>query len=274
MNQEKHIVIGSTGGEIGDNICLTPIFKYFKNSTIEIHDTEIGRNKVAKIFEGIAKVVFKKEPISYWDAIKSYGDISKFNPNIYVVQNYFNIFGIENTSLIPYIILRDEEIEWAKGFLRQYENPIVFSPMTKNGRFLFKKEYSNISEQEWDRQLPYKEWYKVIEVAKDKFSLLQFNHEEDSLNHPNITNIKGLNIREIAACCKLIGKYLGVDTGIKNLALSVGCSGQIIVPSFGKYYDYNFPSWNLPSDYFPKEQIVKYYLFSELDKLIEDIIIL
>ena len=121
----KEMIMGSQGGGIGDNLQITPIFKYFKNSIIEIKDNDNGR-KIAPLYEGMADIIFKPNPIFQEQSFNIYGDTKRSYPLRNGALNYLYIFNIQDkVSPIPWILLKKEEIEWAREFLKDYKNPLA-----------------------------------------------------------------------------------------------------------------------------------------------------
>ena len=110
--------IGYPIGNLGDILTLTPLFKKIKNATLEIIDDEVAKKKGC-LMEGLCDVVYTKNPAPECPQTKERTHRS---------QRMLNALNITDVSAIPFIILKQEEIEWAKDFLSKYENPVAFSP--------------------------------------------------------------------------------------------------------------------------------------------------
>ena len=94
----EEITIGSQGGGMGDNLILTPLFKYFKNSNIEIVNTEYGKD-ISSLYDGLASISLKDFPILEKDFLNLYADKSKSNPFENSAVNMLKMFGIELTPI-------------------------------------------------------------------------------------------------------------------------------------------------------------------------------
>lgn len=74
--------------------------------------------RVSLIFKNLADVEFVDNAPEAIYKIK--GDTSK-----HASQRALDYLGIKNVSSIGKILLDDDEIDWAKSFLKQYPNPVV-----------------------------------------------------------------------------------------------------------------------------------------------------
>jgi hypothetical protein len=123
--KDKQIIIGSQGGGLGDNLQITPIFKYFENATLEIINNDYGKD-LSSVYETIAKIEFKDNPIKQEIFFSKYGNPERSKALRNGALNYLTIFGIENeVSPIPKVDLNLEEIQKAKQKLSNYKNPIA-----------------------------------------------------------------------------------------------------------------------------------------------------
>jgi hypothetical protein len=259
--QNNQIIMGSQGGGIGDNLQITPIFKYFKNSIIEIKDNENGR-KIAPIYEGMAEIIFKPNPIFQEKSFSIYGDPQKSHPLRNGALNYLYIYNIQDKiSPIPWILLKKEEIEWAKEFLKDYKNPLAV--VTCNSGYTTGTTASY-------RALDFKKWQYIIDKYSEKYTILQFGGSLDITDLNNIIPILTLSIRQMAACFHVIGKCVSIDTGPYHLALAAGAYVKCLVPIFGFTTDYFFGNWSYSPEMFDGEVRAKYYLFDDYKSVADD----
>lgn len=254
MNDKRQIIYGSQGGGLGDNLQITPLFKYFTNSTIEIIDNNYGRD-IAAVYEGLADIIFKERPILQEEAWKRYGDASKSKPLRNGALNYLTIFGIEDeVSPIPQVKLNKKGLEWADYFLRPYFNPIA---LVTYGR--------GVAEPDDDhakfRLLNPSHWQYLINELSKRHTLLHFSRGKSLLKFKNCIEINFLNLWQLKHVFARIKKYLGVDTGSYHLMLAVGGIAHVLVPESSWDYQYYGPNWQYSPELWRKEQLcrVKYY---------------
>ena len=259
--ETKEIIIGSQGGGIGDNLQITPIFKYFKNSIIEIKDNDNGR-KIAPLYEGIANIVFKPNPIFQEQSFNIYGDIQKSHPLRNGALNYLYIFNIQDkVSPIPWILLKKEEIEWAIEFLKDYKNPLAIVCSNSGYKIGSTASY---------RFLDFEKWQHIINEYSKKYTILQFGAPNDTTDLNNIIPLLSLSVRQMAACFHVIGKCISIDTGPYHLALAAGAYVKCLVPTFGFTTDYFFGNWSYSPDMFDGEVRANYYTFEDYKTIFTD----
>lgn len=179
--------------------------------------------RVSLIYKNLAKVEFVDNPLEAIYKIK--GDTSK-----HASQRASDYLGITNVSAIPKILLDDDEIDWARTFLKQYTNPVVV--VNDNGG---SSTPGNFAAQY--RRPP----SEVMQVYVDKliqlsYTILQFGikdlKDRDNAFTPlnNALSIRGLDIRQTSACYYVIGKYVGGDTGDYHLMLACGGKTITLIP--------------------------------------------
>jgi hypothetical protein len=231
---------------LGDILTLTPVFKKIKNATLEIVDHEVARNK-AVLLEGICNTTFTKTPAP---------PCPQTNEKVHRTQRMLNALGITDVNAIPFIILKQEEIDWAKNFLKQYENPIVYTP---NNSCSFDPTNYGARARTFTSEM--NEIF-INELSK-KYTILQFGlsskfyfnngkgNENAAINYKNVINILDLNLRQLAACYNVIGKGLFSDTGDPFLMIAAGGKALEIVPmnlSYYPYWDYAYTDDSLWKD--------------------------
>ena len=255
----SEIVMGCWGGGIGDNMQITPIFKHFRNSTIEIVNNEQGY-RAAEIYKGMATIVMKDNPIRQEKSFEIYGNPNKHNAFENGAQNYLNIFSITDVTPIPWIVLTTEELLWARSFLSLFKNPLGFCCTNSN--------FKNPSGIDYYKQFPFHMWKEILEVYQKRYDILQFASISDEIiGYPGVIPIYGLTLRQAASCFKIIGRYLGIDTGLYHLALAAGAKVKTLVPTFGFAPNYYFPNWSYTPEMFGGECRAQYYLFEDYKRL-------
>lgn len=252
----NNLTIGSSQGTLGDSCWLTPIFKVKKNCVLKMFDNPHCRN-MAQIYDGIVeRVEFCDNP----------GVPPTTDEKTHVSQRMLNALGITEVNCIPEIKITDEELAWAKDFLKDYPNPIVF--VNHNSGW---KDPSNFFAR---IVKPPKELmqYLANEYSK-KYTIMQFcnnpNHFRPDYDNfdplENAVHIRGLTLRQQAACYKVIGKMVTGDTGDPYLMLATG--GKFIMllcPEMYGYFHHSICYYDhLWKDEKPRTKYFKYYEFNE-----------
>lgn len=225
----NNFVIGYPLGNLGDILTLTPLFKKIKNATLEIIDDEVARNKGC-LMEGLCKVVYTKTPAPECPQTKERTHRS---------QRMLNALNIKDVNAIPFIIVKEEEIQWAKDFLSKYENPVAFSPYNSCSF-----DPNNFGAQA--RTFTSEMCKSYIDALAKQYTILQFGlgpnfyskMPTEIIEFDKVINIPNLNLRQLAACYKVIGKGLFSDTGDPFLMIATG--GKVIetIPMNLSYYPY------------------------------------
>lgn len=232
--------VGIHCGNLCDALLVTPIFKRIKNGVIDIYYEDVPRRK-SELFYGMAKINVTHNlspacPLS--------------NEDIHLSQRMLNALGIKNTNFLPWIILEDYEIEWAKKFLSVYENPLAFIPY--NGASFVESNYFAQMRTFSPEMIRF-----FIEKLSSEYTLIHFGVDSsyyttsrfEFIEVPGIINIANLDLRQLAACYKVIGKMVACDTGHPYLMIAVG--GKIIeiapmkVPHIYPYWHYLYSDKSL-----------------------------
>jgi hypothetical protein len=249
------ITIGSSCGGIGDNLIYTPIF----NAVPVIFEmkNDVKAKNVAKLFEDLCEVRFVENPVGC-----PYNNNKSFN----TIQTKLDGLGL-NVSPIPKINITIEEKNWATDFLKNYKNPIVCVTDT-NG------SYNNTFEGQY-RIPSYSLLQSYINDLNKEYTVLQFilsnsiksdweNNKSNVLSnkvYENCIPIFDLEIRKLAACYSVIGKYFGVDTGDYWLMIAVGGKAQVLCPDSTPFYNHN--EWHLkPELWWSEKSRIKYVDFN------------
>jgi hypothetical protein len=226
-----NFTIGYHIGNLCDALLITPIFKKIKNATLEIIDDEVARNKGC-LFNDLCEVKFSKNPAP---------ECPRTQENTHISQTMLNALNITDVNYLPIVILKDEEIEWAKDFLKNYENPIVYTPTNSCSW-----DPNNLFAQMRTFTLDMHKTY--IDILSKKYTILQFGLSNGFYKHTrselysldDVVNIPNLNLRQLAACYKVIGKGLFSDTGDPYLMTAVGGKVVEIVPMYNESI---YPYW-------------------------------
>ncbi len=246
---------------LGDALWVTPLARYLPNLTVRIRKGDRRAEATAPIFENLCKVELVDSPNETLK-VPGYG---------HVTQRIIGAWGFEGQRSIPEIRLTEGELAWARSYLNAYKNPIVFI----NG-----SSAASLSPRAAYVRPPVAALQALVDHYKTKgFTPIQFGvsagfYDVDTFEPLNGTVvIRGLSVRQLAACYAIIGKYIGGDTGDYHLVLAVGGHATCLVPQHSDGFGYRH--WDLLYDdicWGAEEPRVQYLLHSqwELAKEIYD----
>lgn len=227
------LVIPISAGSLGDWLSLTPLLAAAPGSTVIAQDSPHTR-QFATLYEGLAKVEFSKEAVADTPVTDEVGPVSR---------RILNYYGFRDFSPIPVVRLLDYEFAWAREFLSKYPNPIAFNNTTASAR-RDKPEHDICNY----RRMPDVLSGRIIRTLYDGgYTVIRFGCKGTMRNiydnydrFPGIVNLLDLNLRQLAACYHVIGRYGGTQTGDLHLALASGVKElYVFVPPSCFHYDYD-----------------------------------
>lgn len=211
------LTIGSSQGTLGDSLWITPIFRSFPGTTLRLFDTPSCHN-VAQIYEGLVREVqFVEQP----------GVPPTMDAPTHVTQRMLAAMGRPDDSIIPWVVLREDEIAWARWFLVQQGFPDLTRLLVIHTHNSGWADPSNWFARHVKPPKPIMQ--TLADVARsDGYTVLQFcnaPHAGKPDNFDPLTgthHIRGLTLRQTAACYHVIGRLISGDTGDPYLALAAG----------------------------------------------------
>lgn len=213
-------VFGSSQGTLGDSLWVTPLLRAFPASTLRLFDTPSCRN-VSQIYEGLV------DHVEFCDAP---GVPPTVDLATHVSERMLIAAGRPEASIIPTIRLLEDEIAWARAFLfesvseaRHLDRLIVLHTHNSGWR----------DPENWfSRHVkpPIGLMQRLADDARRSgYTVLQFCNAAPTDGRPDnfdpldgTHHIRGLTLRETAACYHLIGRMISGDTGDPYLALAAG----------------------------------------------------
>lgn len=229
-------------GSLGDCLFLTAGIQALRDKgeevIVEMHpDTQC--RQVSKVFDGLASVEFKDNPLPRLYITNT----KKVHSSLRVLQS----LGLENYSCIPKINLRQEEIDWAKNYLGEYDISRTIILVNDNQGANQPTNYCAQYKRPPIELMQYVTDY-LIGLG---YTVLQFGPKLDRWvgNIPTFTPLKGafyirdLEIREQAACFSIIKKMFTGCTGLLHLALAVGAKIVCFHPPNNDQFQYY--NWDL-----------------------------
>lgn len=229
------MILGNKGnGSLGDVLWMTAVLRYVKDVRIVLHNDEQSK-WVGQIFQNLCEVEYSDNPPERPDNLV---DITR-RPYLYSHRSRKILLslGIQEEISAPFVKLNFNEINWAYEFLKNYKNPIVV--VNENSGCWDK---TNLRAHYVRPPIPLMQ-RMTNKLIEDDFTPLQFGRKEDEKFTPltGAIPIRGLSLRQIAACYYLIKQYIGGDTGDYHLMLAVGGLATVFIPNenIGLGYIYN-----------------------------------
>ena len=258
-----HLKIRSAFGNLSDNLFLTPLVKKDPNLEIEMGNEEVHLIR-AKIFENLIKVTHKPQS-------ELIPPIPFERNRTHISQAILDYFGIEDVNYLPLLKLTDAEIDWAKNFLKPYENPLAIMPTNScswdktNYLAQIKTFNSDMCKFFIDN---FGKKYTILQFGVDSGYYKTMRAEFSPMD--GVVHIKNLNVRQLAACYHVIGKIISCDTGDPYLMVAVGGKVLEIVPmqleSIYKHWEYTYSDESL----WKGEKIrAKYFDIQDYQKTLE-----
>lgn len=209
-------IFGSSQGTVGDSMWLTPLLAAFPGSTLRMFDTPSCRN-VATLYEGLV------DHVEFCDAP---GVPPTVDLPTHVSERMLIAAGRPEASIIPALKLRPEEIRWASAFLAFHGDPAQMVVLhTHNSGWADPSNW-------FARHVkpPIGLMQRIADDARQHFGfkVLQFCNDPFPGKPDNFdpldgtTHIRGLSLRQTAACYHVIGRMVSGDTGDPYIALAVG----------------------------------------------------
>lgn len=225
--------ITNVAGSLGDWLSLTPILRAkAKENPLVIAPDAPHTRLFAAVYQGLAEVSFTTDPIPPTPEIA--GDVC-------FSQRILNHYGVTDRNAIPSIDVTAAELEWARDFLKDYPNPVAFNPTTASARL--DKPFDDMCNY---RRLPLALVLGIISTLKAanhtilKFGTktIQTNIYDNHEDFEGVVSLPDLTIRQLAACYKVIGTYIGTDSGDHHLCLAVGGECRLFIPPSAWHYDH------------------------------------
>lgn len=262
-NRGRDLTIGTNVGALGDALWITPVFKVLPDATLQMVDNKHCWN-LSQVYCGIVKnIKFSNETVP----------LPWANKAVHTTRNTLHALGEFDASIIPWIKIFPEEIDWAKSFLSE------FGPLEKmvaiNAHNSGWKDPNNFFAQAIkppkEAMQKYVDAYLNMGMIPIQFSNKpnHFRNNYDNFDPlENTIKIRTLSIRETAACYSLIGRMISGDTGDPYLMIAAG--GKVIKllgPEIGNYRHYNI--CYLDSDWDNNQVRSKYFKFEDWEKVFD-----
>lgn len=229
---EKSININITNGNLGDALLMTALFKNNRFGVINCLDLPKER-KLIDLFYGL------NTEVRYSSSLQP---IFADSGLTHISQQYLDYFQIKDSNCIPQINVNPDDLEWAKNYISQYPNPLVVITNNngtgdKTNYWAHYRTFNPVLMSELLQE--YGKKYTLLHFGLSRnFNKLHGNDIDSFIKMPNCIDILDLPISKLAACYKVIGKYIGGDTGDYHLMLAVGGKCNVLV---NENHDLGYP---------------------------------
>jgi len=236
-NNNKLMKIGTPNDAkgLGDTLLLTGICRYKRDCIVELHPS---CEKFSFFFNGICESINLTQTPTRTPHVGS----GTF------LERKMNACGIHNKKPLPLVILSKDEQKEAKQKIKNFKNPLIISVNCS-------KKWKHV------REFDVEKWNKITDSLKDDYTLLQFGISDNFTKIDHTIPFVDLSLLEMCKYFFGVGKYLGVDTGDRHLAIALGCETTILHPN--DHNNYRASNWHYSKD------IINYVNFNEWESLLE-----
>ena len=271
---------------LGDTLWLTPIYKAIKNSQTYFEKSDQSE-RLSFLFDNLTEYKleekhffenqnhldyifnnYSKMPKEYFLALRGYDQIHH-------CRKIFHIMGIneDQYNIVPEISLSEEYLQKGKELLLKLgnpHNPIIF--VSNNAAGLFAGE----DERNWQaayRTIPPQILQIIINELSKRYTILHCGIKGRVFNFDNVIKVFDYiddkdSIKTMAGLYKIVGRYLGIDTGDAHLMVAVGGETKVLIPDRAPFY--NAVSSVFREEEFRNEKIrAEYVNFNQWQKILE-----
>lgn len=271
---------------LGDTLYLTPIYKAIKNSQTYFERSDQSE-RLAFLFDNLTEYKLEEEHFfenkNHLDYIfNNYSKMDKehflalrdYDP-IQHCRKIFHIMGIneDQYNIVPKINLSEEYVQKGKELLLKLgnpHNPIIFVSNNAAGLFTGKDEGN------W--QAAYRTIHPhilqtIINELSKRHTILHCGIKGRVFNFDNVIKVFDYiddkdSIKTMAGLYKIVGRYLGIDTGDAHLMVAVGGEMKMLIPDRASFYNAVSPIFR--EEEFRNEKIrTEYVNFNQWQKILE-----
>lgn len=227
---------------MGDTLWVTPLARYVPNLTVQMLGDDARSRATAPILDGLCNVEF----------VEKTTETPKVNIRAHVTQRILAAYGHAGKPSVPRVILRPEEITWAIEFLQSkgVTDPRRAVAMTNHNSGSgdptnVRAHYVRPPNEIIQRLAAF--WAQGGRNKIVQFGPAPTYHDRDPFQSiEGAIQIRGLTVRELAACYHVLGRFIGGDSGDYWLMLAVGGQVGCLVPPHSDQLGYRH--WDLLLD--------------------------
>lgn len=229
------------GCNLGDTLWVTPLARYIPDLTVQMLAHDARSRATAPILEGICPVEFTN---TTWETPKDH------TKQVHVTQQILAAYGHGGKPSIPKVVFKGEEVLWALSYLKTlgvnvnkavaFTNHNSGSGDPTNHRAHYVRPPSDIIKT-------LARFWKAAGYDVVQFGPAPTYHDKDPFDPiPDAIQIRGLTVRQLAACYHVIDNFIGGDSGDYHLMLATGGRAAVLVPPHSDQWGYRH--WDLLYD--------------------------
>ena len=228
------------GCNLGDTLWVTPLTCYVPDLVVQMLGGDARSRATAPILECLCPVEF----------VDRTTETPKAPIRAHVTQQILTAYGHGGKPSIPCVILKAAEVLWAVNYLKDLgyrpgdiaitnHNSGSGDPTNLRAHYVRPPtEVMNTLAKFWLRGGTHKVF---------QFGPSPMYHDRDPFEAlPGTVVVRGLSVRELAACYHVIGRLISGDTGDYHLMLAVGGKAACLVPPHSDQMGYRY--WDLHYD--------------------------
>lgn len=192
----------------------------------------------------------KRDDVMFKIPAKAYRLASLYMSTIPIMLDLSKESGYLPDQILPDVRLKQEEIAKARKFLAPYKNPVALC-------------VNCAPYWAYLRETDAHKWETIVAVLSPRFTFVQFGVSEHFTPIKGAVHFLDQDIRHVAACYQVAGRYVGVETGNSHLMLGVRGECWIAEPPPCKERDHVFMHYKHPKCH--------YYLFENMGQIVKDI---
>jgi hypothetical protein len=228
------------GGNLGDTLWVTALARYEPNVVVVMRAGDAKAESTSEILRYQCARVFENSP----------AETRKAAVRAHVTQQILTAYGHGGKPSIPRVILQPKEIEAAVKLLKTHgytpDSIAIVNHNSANGDPTNYRAHYVRPPSEVMHKLA------AFHARGGRAKIFQFGPTESYYTWdpfdpiPGAIHIRGLSVRELAACYHVIGKLISGDTGDYHLMLAVGGKVACLVPPHSDQLGYRH--WDLLYD--------------------------
>lgn len=225
------------GFGVGDTFLFTSVCRY-TDVTYEIPVDSFCGSDLGSILQSVARVEYVHDPITFEESMalyaRQYGPVPPLPQvrGLHAARAWLLRFGIDAANALPHAEPPMHEVDWARKWLRRYHNPIVFTPIPGG----LKNPSDRLAQTKY---VPPEMWDATLTRLSRDHDLLYFTALDNHRPFPHVKTLLGFPVAKIAAIMWLCRKHLGVENGLLHLAIAMGATCRVGMPTVNgrSFYD-------------------------------------
>ena len=229
------------GCNLGDTLWVTPLARYAPDLVVQMLANDARSRATAPILDGLPCRV---------EWVERTTETPKLKIHAHVTQQILAAYGYAGKPSVPRVMVTIDEILWAIEYLKGLG-------LDPTRTVAFTNHNSGSGDPTNHRAHYVRPPSEVIKTLArfwggGTWKVAQFGpaptyHDKDPFDPiPNAVQIRGLTVRQLAACYHIIGRFIGGDSGDYHLMLAVGGEAAVLVPPHSDAMGYRH--WDLLYD--------------------------